>query len=94
MGLPFADLNWIAVIVAGLASMVAGSIWGMPFSQTWAKAHNVDFKELSRNPLVWVLGIAVQIVTAIALGLVLAGLGITQVGNAIVWALAIGIGPH
>ena len=52
----------------------------------------VDFKEAASDPVLWVLGLVVQGAVAVTLGLLFAAIGISQIGNAIVWALVIGIG--
>ena len=92
MSPPFADLNWLAIIVAAVAAMVAGAIWGAPFLKLWADAHGVDVKETSSNPLMWGLGFVVQVATAIVFDLIFAAVGIAQIGSAIIWAALIGIG--
>ena len=41
------DVNWLAVVLAALSTMVVGSIWYTPkvFGNTWAKLAKVDLKK-------------------------------------------------
>lgn len=42
------DINWLAVLLAGLSSMIVGSIWYTPavFGTVWQKLAKIDDKKL------------------------------------------------
>lgn len=44
-------INWLAVLLAGLASIVIGSVWYAPavFGKMWAKLAKVDEKKLKKG---------------------------------------------
>jgi hypothetical protein len=44
-------INWLAVLLAGLASIVIGSVWYAPavFGKMWAKLAKVDEKKLKKS---------------------------------------------
>ena len=98
MSLAFGDLNWLAVIVAGTAGNLVNAIWYTPlmFGKIWGSAvgwSDEQIKDYKVGPsLTRFTGLIATIVSAIALGLVFAGLSVTQFGDAIIWALVISIG--
>ena len=93
------QINWLAVVVAGIAALVVGVIWYLPptFGARWA-AFVKGYTGLSDADLMpanvpltmglWLLGF---IVNAFALAVLLHGVGVNQLGTAIllgviVWA--------
>ena len=66
------EVNYLAVLLAGLSTMVVGSIWYTPkvFGNTWAKLAHVDLnKKLSTADMVYLYGGALlaSLVTATVL---------------------------
>lgn len=94
------DLNWFAVVVAALAWYVIAAIYfARPLlGRTWERAAGVSLPADYRPPpATLVITLVAYFVAAVAIGLLVRGLGITEVGNAIELAaiLAIGIiGVH
>lgn len=45
-------VNYLAVFLAAVSSMVVGSIWYMPsvYGKTWSKLAKVDLKDMGKNP--------------------------------------------
>lgn len=65
-------VNYWAVLVAGLSSMLVGSLWYAQggFGKTWAKLAKVNLnKKMSNNQMAWLLGgtFVVSLVTAFVL---------------------------
>lgn len=66
------DINWWAVVVAALSSMVVGSLWYMPatFGNAWQRLSGVNIKKMrgDSNPakMAWMYGtvLAASFVTA------------------------------
>ncbi len=46
------QINYLAVLLAAISSMVVGSIWYMPavFGDTWAKLAKIKLKDMGANP--------------------------------------------
>jgi hypothetical protein len=46
------DVNYLAVFLAAISSMLVGSIWYMPsvFGDSWSKLAKVDLKKMGANP--------------------------------------------
>lgn len=91
----FDDLNWIAVIVAAVAWFAFAAIWyAQPvLGKTWQRAANVSLPEGYRPPpSIFVITLVAYFVTAIVIGLLVAALGITQVGDAIELGVILAVG--
>jgi hypothetical protein len=89
------ELNWLAVIVAAVAWFVFSGIWYAQavLGRSWQQAVNVTLPEGYRPPpSTFVITLFAYLLTAIAIGLLVAALGITQVGDAIELGVVLGIG--
>jgi hypothetical protein len=71
------DINWWAVVLAAVSSMVVGSLWYMPmvFGNTWqklAKVKMLDRGKMNAGDMLWVYGsvFVASLVTAYVLALV------------------------
>jgi hypothetical protein len=60
------QVNYLAVLLAGLSSMVVGSVWYMPqvFGKTWAKLSKA---KMAGSPAVYVLTLVASLFTAFIL---------------------------
>jgi len=66
-------INWLAVLVAPLASLALGFLWyGLLFAKAWVKASGVD-EEAAKNasPLMYLYSYLLAAVVAIALSMFL-----------------------
>lgn len=66
------SVNYLAVVIAALSTMIVGSIWYTPkvFGTLWAKLAHVDMKKnISTRDMVWLMGSAflASVVTAYVL---------------------------
>lgn len=77
-------VNWLAVIVAGVASMAFGAAWYMPLGKQWLAALGKTREQLNASwqPYAW--GFGVELVMAYFVALVTPALfGTTDVWNGI-----------
>jgi hypothetical protein len=66
-------INWLAVLVAGLANFTVGALWYQPFSfgNKWAEAHGIDKTKVQEVSMgkVMAIGFITTIITAIGAAL-------------------------
>jgi hypothetical protein len=91
------DLNWLAVAVATVAWFVFAAIWYSvpPISKAWQSAAKITPQAGagSMPPPTTIIGTLIAyLVTATLIGLLVAALGITQVGDAIELGVLLGVG--
>ena len=89
------DLNWLAVIVATLAWFAFNAVWYSvpPISKAWIQAARVTPEGTgTMPPASTMIGTLVAyFVTTVVIGLLVAALGITEVGNAIELGVLLGV---
>lgn len=82
------DVNWLAVIVAAIASFAFGAVWYMSLSKQWLAALGKTREQLNvgYTPFIW--SIVVELVMAYFLALITPSLtgGITVTGTMLVGA--------
>jgi uncharacterized RDD family membrane protein YckC len=63
------EVNYLAVLLAGLISMPLGFVWYMPkvFGNTWMKGAGLKAKDLEGGPLPYILSFVASLVTAYVL---------------------------
>lgn len=89
------EVNWIAILLAALSTMVVGSLWYGPlFGKSWEKLAKIkrdpDFNG-KKMAIMYTLTFLVSVVTAVALGVFVAvGEGVFD-SNYVVNALWIGL---
>ena len=91
----FADLNWLAVLAAGLAYFVLGALWytDILMGRQYRAALGLDTTEQGTpdaTPLV--VNLVGWLVVAVALGLVSAAVGATGFVDGLVLGLVVGLG--
>jgi hypothetical protein len=89
----FADLNWLAVLVAALAYFVLGAIWysNMMFGKAYRAALGIT-EQGTPNPSLLIINFVGWFISATALGLVGAAAGASTVIDGIVLGLVAGVG--
>jgi hypothetical protein len=74
----FSQINWLAVIVAGLVYFAVGAIWYAPplFGKTWQRLHKLEMTEESKKKLPMMMGMTLvfNLITAAVLALLIYGL--------------------
>ena len=89
----FADLNWLAVLVATAAGFVLGGLWYGPlFGNAWVAALGKQPEDIKPSPIPFIVSLITASVTAIVLALFVNALGITSALDGALLGLAIGVG--
>ena len=74
--LEFAAFNWIAIGVATVAAFMIGGLWYGPlFGKAWLDAIGKTEDEIEPSPTPFVVSAFTSFVTAVAMAMVIAGLG-------------------
>lgn len=84
------DLNWVAVVVAAVASIVIGFIWYMPavFGERWAAASGKTMADMTMTPMNYGLMAVTALVSAFAVALIVKATGVSGIADgAIVGAI-------
>ena len=89
------DLNWLAVIVATIAWFAFNAVWYSvpPISKAWIQAARVTPEGTGTMPSASTMigTLVAYFVTTVVIGLLVAALGITEVGNAIELGVLLGV---
>lgn len=88
------DINFIAVIVSGVLSMVLGFIWYGPlFAKLWMRENKFSAEDVGNGPGVgYLLTFIASMVTAAVTSLLVHRLGVTQVIDGAALGLLLGVG--
>lgn len=91
----FADLNWLAIVVATIAWFAFSAIWYSvpPLSAAWQRASKVDM--VDEGPPLAVLFVPTLIgyfVTTVVVALIAKGIGATEVMDGVWLGIALGVG--
>lgn len=91
----FGELNWVAVIVAGLAYFVLGAVWytNALFGRQYRTALGVDPEvQAQPDPMLLVTNFVGWMVAAVAMGLIAVSVGADSVLDGIVLGLVVSVG--
>lgn len=91
----FADLNWLAVLVAGLAYFVMGALWYTDalMGRQYRAALGLDpDAKATPDPTPLVINFVGWLVSALALGLVATAVGAEGVAEGLILGLVVGVG--
>lgn len=76
----FASVNWLAVVVGTVLSMVIGTLWYGPlFGQLWLKLIEKTADELESNPVIYIKTAIAAFIGMLALNLVVVSFGATDI---------------
>ena len=74
----FAQVNWIAVVLGAMFSMLLGFLWYGPlFGKLWLRSIGKKQEELSSNAGMYVFAFLAALVSAYVLAVLVAALGVT-----------------
>jgi len=92
--MPFADVNWIALLAAAVASFAFGALWYMSLAKPWMAAIGRTEAELKAqaSPLPYVIALVAQLVMAFVLMQLLVRLDALGLGAALKAALFLWLG--
>lgn len=91
----FGDLNWLAVVAAGLAYYVLGGLWFSQgiFGKAWDKAIGFDRpKDWQVTPRYYIGPLIGCLATALALAVLAQALGVNLFNEAVSLGLIVGVG--
>jgi uncharacterized protein DUF1761 len=89
------DVNWLAIIVATLAYWILGAIWYAPpvFGRAWRRASgNVAQEGVRPGPALYIGTLLANFVMVVATGALAVATGSTEVSDAIVLGVVVGVG--
>lgn len=88
-----AELNWIAIIVATVASFVIGFLWyGPVFGKAWLAALGKTEDEIQPSPTPFIISIVTALVTCITMALLVHWMGCDTWTEGVGLGLLMGIG--
>ncbi len=93
----FANLNYIAIIVAAVVAFGISGLWYMVlFSKQWMDAHGVTEAEIKArggpSPMPFIVGILANLVIAFVLAALMRSLGVATITGGIGVAIAVWVG--
>jgi hypothetical protein len=90
----FTGINYVAVLVATIASFVLGGLWYSPmlFGRTWLAGIRKREDELGSPAPALAINFAAALVTAIVMAALVNGLNLRTAGEGLTLGLAIGVG--
>jgi hypothetical protein len=91
--LNFANLNWLAILGATLASFALGGLWyGPMFLKAWMAAIGKKQEELPSNATPFIVSFVTALITSIVLAALIQALGIVRVIDGVLLGLITSIG--
>lgn len=94
----FASINWIAVVVAGLATFMLGGVWYTAlFGKAWQRAHGFSDETVKKaqeamNPAVFFGGMLVcYLIAAVGMAILIQWTGISTLGGGAFLGLIVGV---
>ncbi|MBT8250327.1 MAG: DUF1761 domain-containing protein [Acidimicrobiia bacterium] len=91
----FAEINWLAAIVAGIIYFVLGALWYSPvvLGKPWMDSMGwTDGEDPEMTPADYLMPLAAYLVVGIALALLAEATGTDTVGEGLVLGLVVGVG--
>lgn len=62
------DLNYLAILVAGISNMVVGFLWYGPiFGKAWMALRGISAEDTNPNPLIYVVSLLLSLLMALVL---------------------------
>ena len=88
------QVNWLAVIAAALSMFVIGGLWYSPmlFGKSWQKAAGLSDAQVAGGNLPLIFGLAFVLSLLMATNLAFFLAGVADVGAAVGYAVAAGLG--
>ncbi|MBL4891271.1 MAG: DUF1761 domain-containing protein [Rhizobiaceae bacterium] len=82
----FAGINFLAIAVAVVASMIIGAAWYGGLSKPWIKAANINEDDLEQKPSLYIIAAICQIIIAFFLAGIIGHLAIDSLWTGAVTA--------
>lgn len=93
----FAEINWLAVFLCGVANLVVGFIWyGLLFNKAWVSLVNKSDEELAAMeksaPKSYIISIFTTMLMAFVLANVLIAVKADSMGKGLLWGFLVWLG--
>jgi hypothetical protein len=89
----FSEMNWIAVLIGVVISMVLGALWYGPlFGQAWLRMIGKRQEDLEASTSTYLTTAFASLLTMISLNLIVIAFGATTLVNGLLVGALIGIG--
>ena len=90
----FSAINWLAVLVATIASWALGAAWYMALANQWLASIGKTRDQISgKDPTPYIWSVAMQLVMAVALALLIPKIfGVTSVANGLLAGFVLWLG--
>lgn len=83
----FSGINYLAILIAAVAGMIAGAVWYGALASPWMRAANVSEEEVNqKNPSIYLVALIAQLVIAYLLAGLIGHLGTYTVTGGIITA--------
>lgn len=89
--MPFAEVNWFAIVIVAVFNMVLGALWYGPlFGNLWLRIIGKKREELSSNPGMYIFSFVGALAAAFVLNVLISGLDLNTwwwgaLTGAVVW---------
>ncbi len=91
--LEFAELNWLAILVATVAAFALGWLWYGPlFGKAWLEAIGKTADEIDPSPQPFVITFFTTLLTSIVLAALMSSLGMMNLTDGVLLGAITGIG--
>ena len=91
--MPSYDINWLAVVVATVATQALGALWYGPlFGKAWLRAVGKTREDMAGAGVGYAVAALSSLVAAIALALILNLIPDPGLAEGIIWGLIVGVG--
>ena len=93
---PFAQINYLAVLVSAIAYFMLGALWYAPqlLGNAWMKARNITPKDIQGGltPRLFVITFLCELIAALVVGYVVTAASVSGIGSGLVVGLLLGLG--
>jgi uncharacterized protein DUF1761 len=91
--LDYSAVNWVAVIIAAIVTVIIGTVWYLPalFGRRWAAETGREI-DASPNPTLYVVAIVGALISSYVMALLVNATGVASVTEGVVLGAIVGIG--
>jgi len=93
---PFAQINYLAVLVSAIAYFMLGALWYAPqfLGNAWMKTRNITPKDIQGGltPRLFVITFLCELIAALVVGYVVTAANVSGIGSGLVVGLLLGLG--
>jgi Na+/H+ antiporter NhaA len=89
------DVNWLAILVGGIAWFIIGALWYGPlFGKAWMASTGIDPRASGERPsaAIYVFPLLAYLVATVALAMLAEATGSSTLGHGIILGVIVGVG--